>query len=181
MEKAAAVVTMAVLVLSLLYLSGDTGLTWAGGDGGGTPEPTKTPTTPATGKATATPTPTPAPMGCTPGFWKNHPTAWVGYSSSAPVGGVFAIPFPSLAGATLLQALGFTGGSGVEGAARILLRAAVAALLNSAHPSVSGGYPYTTAQVISMTNAALAIGDRSTMLGLASNFDTANNLGCPLN
>lgn len=51
-------------------------------------------------------------------------------------------------------------------------------LLNSAALS---GYPFSTSSVISMTNSALSSGDRSTMLSLASDFDTANNLGCPFN
>ena len=80
---------------------------------------------------------------------------------------------------TLVQALSFNGGSGTIGAVRILLRAAVAALLNSAHPDVD--YPLTTAEVIAAVNAALASNDRNTMLALASTLDAANNLGCPLN
>ena len=80
---------------------------------------------------------------------------------------------------TLLQALSFNGGSGTSGAVRILLRAAVAALLNSAHPDVD--YPRTTAEVIADVNAALAINNRSTMLNLATELDNDNNLGCPLN
>ena len=80
---------------------------------------------------------------------------------------------------TLLQALNFRGGSGTTGAARILLRTAVAALLNSAHPDVD--YPRTTAEVIADVNAALASHDRSTMLALAAELDDDNNLGCPLN
>ena len=80
---------------------------------------------------------------------------------------------------TLLQALSFQGGSSNTAAARILLRAAVAALLNSASPDVD--YPLTTAQVIAEVNAALASNDRSTMLALASQLDSYNNLGCPLN
>ena len=80
---------------------------------------------------------------------------------------------------TLLQALSFKGGSGTLGAAQTLLRAAVAALLNSAHPDVD--YPRTTAEVIADVNAALASQDRSTMLNLATALDADNNLGCPLN
>lgn len=80
---------------------------------------------------------------------------------------------------TLAGALNYKGGSGVTGAARILLRAAVAALLNSANPDVD--YPRTTAEVIADVNAALASGNRSTMLNLASELDADNNLGCPLN
>ena len=79
---------------------------------------------------------------------------------------------------TLLQALSFQGGNNPTGAARNLLRAGVAALLNSAHPDVE--YPRSTADVISAVNAALASGDRATMLALASQLDADNNLGCPL-
>ncbi len=78
---------------------------------------------------------------------------------------------------TLLQALSFQGGSSTKEAAQILLRAAVAALLNS----TSVDYPLTTAQVIAEVNAALASGDRSTILAEATRLDTFNNLGCPLN
>jgi len=80
---------------------------------------------------------------------------------------------------TLLQALSFQGGSSTTAAARILLRAAVSALLNSASPDVD--YPLTTAQVIAQVNAALASNNRSTMLTLAAQLDLFNNLGCPLN
>ena len=81
--------------------------------------------------------------------------------------------------ATLRQALSFSGGSGNTAAARILLRAAVAALLNSAHPDLD--YPRTTAEVLADVNAALASNNRSTMLNLAAELDADNNLGCPLN
>ena len=80
---------------------------------------------------------------------------------------------------TLRQALSFNGGSTNTAAARILLRAAVSALLNSASPDVD--YPLTTNQVIAQVNAALATKDRSTMLALAAQLDAYNNLGCPLN
>jgi hypothetical protein len=79
----------------------------------------------------------------------------------------------------LLEALNLMGGKGRCGAEEILLRAAVAALLNSAQPSVD--YPLTTAEVIARVNAALASGDRKTLLLLARELDTFNNLGCPLN
>lgn len=81
--------------------------------------------------------------------------------------------------ATLLEALSFQGGSDHAGAAEILLRAAVAALLNSAHPDVK--YPRTTDEVIADVNAALASSDRGIVLKLAKALDKYNNLGCPLN
>ena len=136
------------------------------------PSPIETP------KATTTPK---VGAGCTPGFWKNHTSLWPSpYTPSTTVGSVFsgASAFPALASATLSQALDFGGGSGVEGAARTLLREAVAALLNAAAVS---GYPFTTTQVIDQTNAALGSNNRSTILTQASAFGAANSLGCPLN
>lgn len=125
----------------------------------------------------------PGDEGCTPGYWKNHTDSWagLGYSPGQTVGSVFsgASAFPSLASQTLLQALQGSGGPGTLGAARILLRAAVAALLNAAHSGVE--YPRTTASIIADVNAALASNSRDTMLELAAELDADNNLGCPLN
>ena len=122
-------------------------------------------------------------QGCTPGYWKNHTASWppTGYSTSQTVDSVFASvnpSFPALGDATLLQALSFAGGPGKIGAAEILLRAAVAALLNAAHPDVA--YPRLTADVIAQVNAALASDSRDTMLALAAALDADNNRGCPL-
>jgi hypothetical protein len=128
-------------------------------------------------------TPTPVPFeGCTPGFWKNHLAAWAatGYSPNQTLESVFDVPDAfGLDNNTLLQALSYQGGSDLTGAAKILLRAAVAALLNAADPNID--YPLTTSQVIAQVNAALASGSRSTMLALASTLDANNNLGCPIN
>jgi hypothetical protein len=79
-------------------------------------------------------------------------------------------------GTTLLAALSFQGGSTVQDAKNILLRAAAAAYLNS----LAVDYPLTTAQVVSMVNAALASGDRDTILALASVLDANNNGNCVL-
>jgi uncharacterized repeat protein (TIGR01451 family) len=121
-------------------------------------------------------------QGCTPGYWKNHTDSWppTGYATGDKVKDVFADAggFPTQGNATLLEALGFSGGPGVDGAAEILLRAGVAALLNASHPSVA--YPRTPAQVLSAVNAALASHDRDTMLAIAAALDADNNLGCPL-
>ena len=120
--------------------------------------------------------------GCTPGYWKNHTDSWAatGYSPAQTVLSVFSSSssFSTLASSSLLSALSFAGGPGVSGAAEILLRAAVAALLNSAHPDVD--YPRTTASIIADVNAALASNDRDVMLALAAALDADNNLGCPL-
>ncbi len=136
--------------------------------------------------------------GCTPGYWKNHIDRWEGFTFDQLLSSVWPFllgptadpaddPFGTeISGATLHQALMFPGGSGKEGAARILLRAAVAALLNSAHSGVD--YSLSTAQVISMVNQALmdaaAESDvtvaRSILLTLAGTLDEENNAGCPL-
>ena len=117
--------------------------------------------------------------GCTPGYWKNHASSWTatGYSTGQTVGSVFT-GTGSLSSDSLIEALSYKGGSGVQGAMRILLRTATAAVLNAAAPGVD--YSWTTAQVITAVNTALASNDRSTMLALASQLDGFNNLGCPL-
>ncbi len=127
--------------------------------------------------------------GCTPGYWKNHTSNWEeftpdslvgaqGWLKDAPVG--LKATYRNW---TFLQALQGGGGPGLDGAAKILLRASVAAYLNAAHEGV--GYPYRRlndpGQLKATIQAAFASGDRATMLSLASMLDDANNLGCPLN
>jgi hypothetical protein len=137
-----------------------------------------------------TPTSTPTPNlldGCTPGYWKQpqHLDSWVptGYSPSQSIESVFDVPNTSCAttpdSLSLLGALNLQGGKNFCGAREILLRAAVAALLNAAHPDID--YPLTTAQVIADVNAALASGNRKTMLTLAKSLDALNNEFCVLN
>jgi hypothetical protein len=122
-------------------------------------------------------------QGCTPGYWKNHPSSWppTGYSTSQTVASVFseAARYPSRGSATLLQALSFQGGPDLDGGVQTLLRAGVSALLNAADPLVN--YPRKTSAVISSVNAALASGSRDTMITLAGQLDADNNLPCPLN
>jgi hypothetical protein len=117
--------------------------------------------------------------GCTPGYWKNHTDSWTVYSPSQSLSSVFAATPAVYSSTTLLQGLSFNGGNGVDGASRILLRAAVAAILNAANEDVD--YQYTSAQITSRVNAALASGDRATILALATDLDRANNGGCTLN
>ena len=75
---------------------------------------------------------------------------------------------------TLIEALKFGGGDNTIGMARILLRAAVAAILNVAHPDIE--YQYE-GDVIADVNAALASLDRDTMEDLKDELDEANNYG----
>jgi hypothetical protein len=119
----------------------------------------------------------PTLQGCTPGYWKNHTSAWQCYTTDQTVGSVFTGVDASLSGETLLQALQGGGGTGLVGAETILLRAATAALLNACRLN----YPLGQTQIISMVNAALATGDRTQILALATTLDNYNNLGCPLN
>ncbi|GEM_PF-1807618 len=119
--------------------------------------------------------------GCTPGYWKQsrHWDNWEGYAPSQTLEAIFDVPDAyGMDSTTLLQALNSGGGGGAVGGARILLRASVAALLNAASSSVE--YGYSTADVIAQVNAALASGNRTTMLDLAAQLDRANNAGCPL-
>jgi hypothetical protein len=121
-------------------------------------------------------------QGCTPGYWKNHTGSWppTGYSPTQLVSSAFAQSalYPS-GSSSLLDALGFAGGSGVNGAAEILLRAATAALLNAAHPDVS--YPRDPSSVMASVNNALTTQSRDAMLMVAAALDADNNRGCPLN
>ena len=93
---------------------------------------------------------------------------------------VFDLPaFPNIGSRSLLEALSFQGGPSVADAVRILLRQAVAAVLNAAHPNVD--YPLTTAQIIANVNAAIATNNRSTILGVKDILAGFNERGCPLN
>ena len=129
----------------------------------------------------APPPPPPGGEGCTPGFWKNpkHFDRWTGYTPGQTVGSVFSnAALHGLGSATLLQGLSFQGGSTLAGAAEILLRASIAAVLNSASPDLD--YAMTTAQIVTAVQSALASGDRENMLGLAAVLDAENNAGCLL-
>lgn len=112
-------------------------------------------------------------QGCSPGFWRQVQNFgdWVptGFQPTDDFDTVFGrdVFDPDI---TLADAVSLEGG-GLEA----LARAAVAALLNAAHPAVA--YPLTVAQVISMFQDAFDSGDFETT---ALEFDELNNLGCPL-
>src|SRR5260221_5193838 len=80
-------------------------------------------------------------QGCTPGYWKNHTTSWEEYTPTYKLS--FAWTFPtslsSFGSEDFLTALNGGGGTGLNGATTILMRAAVASYLNAAHDSI--GYP----------------------------------------
>jgi hypothetical protein len=118
-------------------------------------------------------TPPPPPtggQGCTPGYWKNHLSAWAdaGYSPNDSFDAVFGVT--SSTNPSLQQAIN-TGGGGEEA----LYRHATAALLNAAISGVA--YDYTVAEVISMVQGAYASGDFESIKNL---FEAANESGCSL-
>lgn len=132
--------------------------------------------------------------GCTPGYWKQsqHFDSWqeaqptqkfVTKFSMEPVGFVSA-------DLTMLQALQGGGGSGLDGARKILARAAAAAWLNAAYDQGDHlAYPWRRQAVgeegrpplVETVRSALQGSDRDAMLSLAAQLDADNNLGCPLN
>lgn len=116
--------------------------------------------------------------GCTPGYWKNHLDSWVVYTPGDLVGDVFNVPYPDLADDTLLEALDYGGGSGLEGAARILLRHAVAGLLNGVHPNVA--FKFDEATTIYKVNNILSRYNRDAMIWQGGFFEAFNEMGCPL-
>jgi len=122
--------------------------------------------------------------GLTPGFWKNRglrEDLWPSpYDPTDPLSDYFVDGPAGID--TLLDALRAKGGDDVEGAKRILARAAVAALLNYAYfelPGVYGQYKYTDTEIIGLVNSAFASEDRDTMISLAEELDEQNNMGVP--
>jgi hypothetical protein len=123
----------------------------------------------------------------TPGFWKNHTSespsghdAWqyTDYATDDLLNVIFDTG-GGFEGETLLDALSYQGGKGLMGAKRILLRAAVAALLNASFHETMGHedylyYPYLSGEIIDVVNVALG-GSRSDILELAAHLDEINN------
>lgn len=120
-------------------------------------------------------------QGCTPGYWKNHTDSWVTYHTNDRVDSVFTVPtaLSTFGDDTLMDALRYRGGPGVDGAVQILLRAGVSSLLNST--ALTGGHFFSTQMVVADINSVLATQDRQSMLDYAAFLDLNNNLGCPLN
>jgi hypothetical protein len=124
--------------------------------------------------------------GLTPGFWKNKgvkvgwPSPYTTDMKLEEAG--FNIPGGSMTDNqkrpiypddTLIEALKYKGGGNLSGMAQTLLRAAIAAILNSAHPEVN--YPLPVGKIINNVNSAL-IEDRDNMEQLKDELDTYNNL-----
>ena len=114
--------------------------------------------------------------GCSHGYWKNHASVWpAAYTVDSTLGSAFALGSfaGALANKSFENALKFKGGNTPVEKAEILLRNAVAALLNSVHSGIT--YQWTAAEVIGSVNAALASGDSAAMLELEAQLDAANH------
>ena len=119
-------------------------------------------------------------QGCTPGYWKNHPDSWVGYSPddlfSEVFGRVITIGSDkkAITDPTLMEALNGNGG-GVTA----LARHAVAGILNASHPNIN--YPRTVGTIIYyVVCEGLDWGEPWITLR-KDRLDEWNNLGCPEN
>jgi uncharacterized repeat protein (TIGR01451 family) len=125
--------------------------------------------------------------GRTPGYWKNHPEAWIsGYLPNQFIQNVFTIPSAYLTGSildldkngtkdTLLDGLAYKGGSTLSGGAQILLRAAIAALLNEAYYGADYPGAETKTALIALTDGKLATLNRAQLILLAGYYDFWNN------
>jgi len=117
--------------------------------------------------------------GCTLGYWKvrQHHDSWpAGYFTWSNQRYFFG---SNAFNDTLLNGLNYKGGSGIDGGKRILLKQAVAALLNAASGDVN--YPLSLSEVQQYVTFALNSGDRDVMVALAGTLDAYNNQGCTLN
>jgi len=111
--------------------------------------------------------------GLTPGYWKNHISAWPsGYSTTQQLQSVFGDDAPAT---TLLGALRLGGGWSFDYAKQILARAATAALLNAA--TFGDAYPYSVEELIDLVSYQFSHGTRYSVLSLATELDNYNNLG----
>ena len=120
-------------------------------------------------------TTSPVGQGCTPGYWRNSPGAWVatGLLPTEMFSGYFALGVCA-DDVSLGDAVNY-GGSDM---AQKLIRAAVAALLNARHPDVY--YGMGGSNIIAEVNTALAGCDHDAMETLKNKLDMYNNAGCPL-
>lgn len=126
--------------------------------------------------------PLPVPSGCPAAFWDRSPALWnaAGTSPGQRVGDLFteARRYGPAGIATARTALRFQNSGGLLGAAKVLARAGVTALLNAGHPKVE--YPLTLTQVITRVDTAFRSEDGGTILAAAAELDAASAVGCPL-
>ncbi len=122
-------------------------------------------------------------QGLTPGFWKNHPELWAGFSTGQYFNDVFGVSITINAGKkdensnpTLLEALAAKGGvNETKGVYDALARHAVAAILNAAHPNVY--YPISISMIILEVQNAITNGDLTDAEPLKDQLEGYNMLG----
>jgi hypothetical protein len=124
-------------------------------------------------------TPAASAHGCDRAFWKNNTETWgrTNYFPSQKVGETFSGALPSLASKTFLEALQGDGGPRIAGAQDILLRQAVAALLNS---TAVPDYGLESGDITYLVNTALRTGNRSTILAQADDLKWRNDRECEM-
>ena len=76
---------------------------------------------------------------------------------------------------TLMAGLNYRGGSGLSGAAQVLFRASVAALLNEAYYGADFPAESSVPALITRVNTVLATQNRASYLALAGEYDKWNN------
>lgn len=79
---------------------------------------------------------------------------------------------------TMLQALRYKGGSTLNDKKNLLIKQAVAALLDASHPDVN--YPLTETDILNLVNPLLCGGTEDQILSAQNELNAFNNLGCPL-
>lgn len=113
------------------------------------------------------------PEGCTPDFWKNHLELWpTDFKTTDNFEAVFDVDLKGGGDPTLLDALKRKGDG-----QNALVRHAVAALLNAAHPDIS--YRLSVEEVIKLVQRAL--GGEIPIADAKNELERLNNQGCPLN
>ena len=137
--------------------------------------------------ATASATVTFGWYGRTPGYWKNTPEAWTsGYTTNQFIQDVFTIPTTLLKSGILdisspsgkdrlIEGLAYKGGTNLNGGFQILMRAAIAALLNEAYYGIYYPGATSTTALIAEVNGVLATQNRGRYLTLATTLDNWNN------
>ncbi len=125
--------------------------------------------------------PLPVVTGCSSAFWNTHPGSWGGgIRPTQLVRNVFSQSegYGSSADVTLRTALRFQDGPGLLGAAKALIRAGAAALLNAAHSQLDS--PFTRTEVITRVDDALRSQDVAKIQALTQRFEEANGAECLL-
>ena len=112
------------------------------------------------------------------GWWRTHRSVWDGYSTGDTAGDIFSFPtsLGNLAAKNLFDILGGKIRMTDENAtASNLVKAAIAALLNAAHPEIN--YPMSEAEIISEVNSALGSLNIGIMEDLTEELNEYNGLG----